>query len=90
MKGLAFTETFGRSRCGVRSPSHSYVILLLAVLSLCSGAYASDWATGVTSWHNLGDDPYDDPLSVLGKPTTLILEPGFPPVQPGVFHCSMV
>ena len=66
------------------------VILLFAVLLLCSGAHASDWANSVTSWNNLGDDPYDDPLSVLGKPTTLIQEPGFPPVLPGVFRCSMV
>ena len=65
------------------------LIPFLVGLSLCS--FASDWATAVAGYSKLGSPPYyDDPLAVLGKPTTLIYEPGWPPVPPGTFHCSMV
>ena len=60
------------------------LVFLVAVL-LCPSVYASDWATSVHDYHNLGPIPYDDPLSVVGKPTTLILDLGST-----TFHCSMV
>jgi len=58
--------------------------LLVCVALLYQGAYASDWASSVVEWSNLGISPYDDPLSVLGKPTTLIYD------SPSTIRCSMV
>lgn len=59
-------------------------ILLLLMLPVC--AFGSDFASEVVSFKGpFGSSPYDDPNSVLGKPTTKIYSLSFE-----IFSCSLV
>ena len=55
------------------------LICASVLMMLCVAVCASDFADQVVDCVNPGFTPYDDPLSVLGQPTTLIYDPGWPP-----------
>ena len=66
------------------------LIFLLSLSSLlvrsCSAQVASDFATRVVEYANLGGGVYGDPNAVLGTPTTWILEP----TNPNPIPCTLV
>lgn len=69
-------------------------IVLLLGLSLCGAAMATDWwASEVVGYDRLGqggaNNPYADPLAVLGKPSTWMNSSGAPN-DPGICAVSMV
>jgi len=59
------------------------LLALLAVLGAVAPASGSDFAVEVVGFSGPFDSsPYDDPDAVLGKPSTEVYDPGFPPFQP--------
>lgn len=64
--------------------------VLVFVLFGPAWAFASNYASSVFSYSNLGSSPYDDPNSALGPPTTWILDPGTDGDVAGTYACSMV
>ncbi len=73
----------------------SKIIILIAIIALAIMAQnvaADDFASSVFSYSMLDPNaPYNDPSAVLGKPATMIQDPGYWPIPPGsVFHCSLV
>lgn len=76
----------------------SRLILAIALVAALSGqapgqaSGQSDFAAELVSYSGpFGADPYDDPASVLGKPSVEVYDPGLPPFTPaGVFTPSLV
>lgn len=62
--------------------------LSIVALEACTASYLP---VNVSASGSLGFPPYDDPLAALGRPSTFVRDPGFPPwVPPGTIAVSMV
>ncbi len=75
----------------LRSVMRTGILLAAAAALACGAAGSSALPVNVTYSGNPGFPPYDDPLAALGRPSTLVYDPGFPPWVPaGTFAVSLV
>lgn len=75
----------------IRIPLTILAAAMMSVLPACAWAAADDWcANHVVSYQNVGVSPFDDPGSVLGRPTTWNVESAvWSDVTPGNYAVSL-